>query len=274
MAMGADMAANLEKAVAGIRAAAQRGAEIVALPELFRSPYFCVQHECPVDYTDEIPGPVTDTLCSLSRTLGIVIVGGSIFERTSPSAARYNTALVFDTDGSIAGSYRKSHIPHDEAFFEKDYFAPGDTGFKVFKTAKGAISVLICFDQWFPEAARACALDGAEIIFYPTAIGNVDGLGQPEGNWHDAWETVQRGHAIANNVVVAAINRVGTEGTSHFWGGSFICDAFGTVLSRGGVGEEVIVSSIDKSHAPLVREGWGFIRNRRPELYTPLTKRI
>jgi agmatine deiminase len=180
---------------------------------------------------------------------------------------------VFRKDGTLLGHYRKTHIPHDEGFFEQNYFTPGDSGFVVFDTGIAKIGVLICYDQWFPEAARAMALAGAEVIFYPTAIGAVEGLPQSEGDWQTSWEAVQRGHAIANNVAVAAINRVGTEGRSMFWGGSFLYDAFGKLIAHGGNGEEIVVGTVDLELNSIVREGWGFFRNRRPEAYGALTSR-
>ena len=187
---------------------------------------------------------------------------GSFYE-----GGQYNTAAVFDVDGSLCGTYRKSHIPQDPGFYEQEYFKPGDTGFRVFETAKLRLSVLICFDQWFPEAARCASLQGAELLVYPTAIGNVDGCGQPTGHWQEAWEISQRAHAIANSVPVAVANRVGSEEESRFWGGSFICDAFGKILSKGGVADEIVMATIDRNHGPIVSEEWGFLRNRRPDLY-------
>jgi agmatine deiminase len=267
MSMVNDMELNLTKAINGIEKLAEMGAEIVALPELFRTPYFCNQETCNYDYEEAISGDTINTLALLAKNLGIVLVAGSIYEKGG-----YNTSVVIDTTGEILGNYRKSHIPNDEGFFEKNYFTEGNTGVKVFNTTKGKISVLICFDQWFPEVARIAALKGAEIIFYPTAIGNVNQMIQTDGNWLEAWETVQRGHAIANSVVVAVINRVGTEGDSIFWGSSFICDAFGKVLTRGGVAEELILSEVDLNHGNIVGDSWGFFRCRRPETYKDISK--
>lgn len=271
-AFEAEPASNLTRAIGWIRKAAAAKADIVCLPELFRSPYFCNQKECPRDYTEPVPGEVVPALQKVAAELGIAIVGGSIFERAE--GQNFNTACVIDKKGSLAGLYRKSHIPHDPAFYERFYFAEGNTGFQVFDLGFAKVSVLICYDQWFPEAARSAALLGAEIIFYPTAIGTLESFGQPEGSWQDAWETVQRGHAIANNLVVAPVNRVGVEGESHFWGGSFICDAFGKIISKGGSGEELVVADVDLGHSRFVRDGWRFFESRRPEIYSEITAKI
>lgn len=265
MSMTAEPEANIAKALSGVRDAASKGANIVCLPELFASPYFCVVERADRDYTMTLPGSIGARLSEAARENGVVLVAGSLHEKSD--GVKFNTALVYDSDGSDLGKYRKVHIPHDPGFFEKYYFEPGDLGFRVFETKLCKVAVLICFDQWFPEAARAVALQGADIIFYPTAIATVDGLDQVEGNWQDAWETVQRGHAIANNVVVAPVNRVGKEGPSTFWGGSFICNAFGGMVAKGGSAEEIVIGEVDLDHSTHVREGWGFFRNRRPEVY-------
>lgn len=265
MAMSAEREQNFIKACALTRRAAEEGADIVVLSELFQTPYFCVEPTSAVDYREDQDSDAMTRLSALAKELKIVLVAGSIYDKN-----RYNAAIVFDTDGSVCGTYQKSHIPQDPGFHEKEYFEPGSTGFLVFNTSKIRLSVLICFDQWFPEAARVAALKGAELLIYPTAIGNVDQCGQPEGNWHDAWETIQRSHAIANCVPVAVANRVGTEGSSHFWGGSFVCDAFGKILTKGGTGEEIVTATIDLSHGPMVEREWGFRRNRRPDLYADI----
>jgi len=273
MSMSSDADDNLGKAVSMAERAAAQGAEIICLPELFTTPYFPVRED-PEGLMDRsgllntIPGKVTEELGELARRTGAVVVGGSIFEASE--SANYNTATVHDKDGRFLGMYRKTHIPHDEGFYEKHYFAPGDTGFQVFRTSVGRISALICYDQWFPEAARSVALMGAELVFYPTAIGTVKGIEQAEGDWQQAWENVMRGHAIANAMPVCAVNRVGTEGDTEFFGGSFVCDAFGRTLARGGNGEEVVIADIDMDHGPKVREGWRFFHNRRPECYGQL----
>ncbi len=269
MAMQDEPELNRRRAAELVRSAALAGAEIVCLPELFTSPYFCNVENYPRDYAESIPGETSAFLAHIAKEHGIVLVGGSYYERSGTH--RFNTALVFDRNGENLGSYRKTHIPHDPAFFEQTYFEPGDTGFKVFDTSKGKIGVLICYDQWFPEAARSNALLGADIVFYPTAIGTLDGVPESEGNWQEAWENVQRGHAIANGMVVAAVNRVGVEGQSRFWGGSFVCDAFGKTLIRGNNEEGVFIATVDLDHGQRVKEGWRFFYNRRPNTYHQLT---
>jgi agmatine deiminase len=182
---------------------------------------------------------------------------------------------VIDEDGRLLDTYRKTHIPHDPLFYEQDYFQSGGSGYRLYRTRHAVFSVLICYDQWFPEAARGCVLLGAEIIFYPTAIGWIKGEHPAEGDWHDAWETVQRSHAIANGVHVASVNRAGHEGRLHFWGSSFVCDAFGKVLDRAsGEKGEVLVATLDLNQNMTVREGWGFLKNRRPDTYASLTEAL
>ncbi len=276
MAMSSDITDNLEKAVRMSEDAASQGADIICLPELFTTPYF-PREEDPEGkrergkFLSTIPGLVTETLSELAKRTGAVVIGGSIYEATEDGL--FNTATVFEKDGRMLGRYRKTHIPHDECFYEQDYFTPGDTGFQVFETSRCKVSALICYDQWFPEAARCSALLGAEIIFYPTAIGIVHGIGQAEGDWQQAWENVMRGHAIANAVPVCAVNRVGIEGESEFYGSSFVCDAFGKTLARAGKGEEVLVAEVDMDHGKRVREGWRFFHNRRPECYGALVRK-
>ncbi len=262
MAMSEDMDANLSNALKYVSQLASMGAEVIILPELFRSPYFCVTEKCTANYSDSLDGIVFESFSKLAKEKRVVIVAGSIYED-----GKYNTSMVFDTDGSLVGYYRKSHIPNDPGFYERSYFTPGDTGFKVFSTSKIKLSVLICFDQWFPEAARVAALNGAELLVYPTAIGNVDGVGQPEGNWRDAWETIQRAHGIANCIPVVSVNRVGAEGASHFWGNSFVSDAFGQVTVRAGHGVELLLATIDLDHGPMVQREWMFNVSRRTDLY-------
>lgn len=270
MVMTADPDENRARAAQLIRSAAKKGAEIVCLPELFTGPYFCaVESDPEADrYLEPVPGQSTSVLSEAARENRVIVVGGSVYE--SSDRGRYNTAVMFDETGRNLGSYRKTHIPHDECFYEQGYFAPGDSGFKVFETARGKIAVLICYDQWFPEAARAVALAGADIVFYPTAIGNADHLQEEEGSWQEAWENVQRGHAIANGMVVAGVNRAGREGPLEFWGGSFICDAFGRTVARAGKDEEIVVGTVDLDHGTWVKEGWRFFYNRRPECYATL----
>ena len=265
-AMSADPDDNLERAVALIRDAASRRADIVALPELFRSPYFCVEERCQRDYSEDPSGTVAKVLCAEAKRLNVAIVAGSIYER-SAEGRKFNTAFVVNRGGELLGTYRKVHIPHDPAFFEKNYFEPGDQGFKVFDLGFAKVGVLICYDQWFPEAARSLALAGADIIFYPTAIARVAQLPAVEGDWQHAWQSVQVGHAVANNVVVCAINRVGTEGSSSFWGGSFICNAFGQILARGTETAGLVHAEVDLAHSRYTREGWRFFGSRRPDQY-------
>jgi agmatine deiminase len=272
--MESSAAKNREKAAQMVKDAASRGAEIICLPELFTSPYFCNIEDAGFGYAEELPADIEKSatgkaLSEMAREAKAVLVGGSVHEKAANGY--YNTSCVFDAEGKLLGRYRKTHIPHDPGFFEQHYFSPGDTGFQVFDTPKAEISALICYDQWYPEAARSVALLGADIVFYPTAIGNVKGMPQREGNWQEAWENVQRGHAIANCMIVAAVNRVGTEGDSEFWGGSFVCDAFGKTLVRGGRNEEVIICEVDLDHSTLVKEGWRFFYNRRPEAYRGLS---
>lgn len=266
--MSAKKSDNLSHAVEKISEAAKSGANIVCLPELFTTPYFPQREKMDATaYAEKIPGETTNALSQAAKENGVGVVGGSIFEKQGDNF--YNTSTIFDENGKLQAKYRKIHVPHDENFFEQNYFTAG-SDYVVAKTSFGKISPLICFDQWFPEAARECALAGAQIIFYPTAIGTVKGVAQAEGNWHHAWETVQRGHAIANSVVVCAANRVGTEGKITFWGGSFICDAFGKVLARGGSNEEIVMAKIDFSHGKDIREGWKFFENRKPQTYAKI----
>ena len=272
MAMHEGLDANLEKALGLIDSAAMKGANIVCLPELFASPYFPQIEKADAErFADEIPGRSTDALSDSAKENKVVIVGGSIFE--NDGGKFYNTTPVFDDKGNILGKYRKMHIPHDPNFFEQSYFRPGDLGFQVFETRYGKLGTLICYDQWFPEAARINALMGADIIFYPTAIGTVDGVDQEEGNWQNAWMGVQAGHAISNGVAVAAVNRVGREGSMKFWGGSFVSSQFGTILAKGSDKEEIIIAEVDLSLGEKVKDGWGFFRNRRPETYKKLVQR-
>ncbi|RXE57205.1 peptidyl-arginine deiminase [Methanoculleus taiwanensis] len=263
---------NLARTLEMVRTAVRRGARIVCLQELFRTTYFPQAEDAdPGRYAETIPGATTDALSALARELGVVIIV-PLYERTG-EGEYYNAAVVIDADGSLLPAYRKVHIPYDPLFYEKTYFRPGD-GYRVYETRYARIAVLICYDQWFPEAARTVALQGADIIFYPTAIGWIAGEEDPaEGDWHDAWETIQRSHAIANSVHVAAVNRVGIEGALRFWGSSFVCDSFGTVIARAGnADEEVLVATVDLAQNAAVREGWGFFRNRRPDTYGSLVR--
>ncbi|MDA4116728.1 MAG: acyltransferase [Thaumarchaeota archaeon] len=267
MAMNDDRGANISKAVAKVDEAARKGASIICLPELFTSRYFPQGRDAKVD-AESIPGPTTKVLSERARELKVSIVGGSICEK-GQDGRFYNTSVVFGPSGKILGKYRKVQIPQDESFFEKDYFS-GGKAYRVFKTPLAKLGVLICFDQWYPEPARIDRLMGAQILFYPTAIGRVDGIEETEGDWEQAWEAVQRGHAISNSMVVAAVNRVGKEGRMSFWGGSFVCDQFGKILAKAGDTEAVIVATCDLELGKQVEEGWGFLRNRKPATYRKL----
>jgi len=268
MAMADDREANISKALTMVGDASRRGASIVCLPELFACRYFPQEKEAKVD-PEPIPGPTTRRLSEAARESKVALVGGSLYERARDGRL-YNTSVVFDERGRMLGKYRKVQIPEDESFYEKDYFSSG-RDYPVFKARPANLGVLICFDQWYPEPARVEKLRGAEVIFYPTAIGRVDGIEEAEGDWHDAWEAVQRGHAIANSVVVAAVNRVGREGRMSFWGGSFVCDQFGKVLARADDSEQVLLATCDLELGRRVEEGWGFMRNRRPETYRKIS---
>jgi agmatine deiminase len=272
MSMSENVASNLDKACSMIREAVDGGAQIVCLPELFRTPYFANCEKADRDWRDDPHGVVEERLSEIASEQGIVVVGGSIYEKIEGQSLGFNTTFVYGPDGKLIGKYRKTHIPHDAGFFEKNYFLSGDTGYKVFTTPFGRIAVLICFDQWFPEAARAVALEGADIVFYPTAIGNIRCNSNREGNWQESWEIVQRGHAIANHLVVATVNRVGGEGDSFFWGGSFITDQWGKVLCRGGVAEQVLVAKVDLGLKEFLYDGWRFFQNRQPSSYNIITR--
>jgi agmatine deiminase len=265
MAMSPDPRKNLKSAELNVREAAANGARIICLPELFHTVYFPRQiRSDPKRLSDTIPGKATALFSRIAKELGVVVIV-PIFERAA-DCRFYNTAVVIDDEGRLHAPYHKVHIPQDPGFFEKGYFYPGD-GFTVYDTRFGRIGVLICYDQWFPEAARSVALQGADIIFYPTAIGQPKGDLPVEGTWQESWEIIQRSHAIANSVHVAAVNRTGTEGDIEFFGGSFICDAFGNVLARAGSSEEIVISPVDFTMNGRVRDSWGFFRNRRPDTY-------
>ena len=268
-------AANLAYTIEKIRKAAAGGAQIICTQELFTSPYFCRTQDAEYfDLAEPIPGPTTDSLARVARELEVVIIG-SLFERRA-SGVYHNTAAVIDADGSYLGKYRKMHIPQDPGFEEKFYFTPGDLGYKVWDTRFGKISVLICWDQWYPEAARLAALAGAEILFYPTAIGwlaeEKAELGVAQ---HTAWETVQRGHAVANGCYVAAVNRTGTEADTEFWGQSFVSNFYGQVLERAPVDAEALVlADCDLKALENMRRNWPFFRDRRIDSFDGLTRRM
>jgi N-carbamoylputrescine amidase len=277
MTCSADGKANLEKAVAGIREAAAKGANIVCLQELFTSLYFCdVEDYENFKLAEPIPGPTTDALSHIAKDAGVVIIA-SLFEKRT-QGIYHNTTAVIDADGSYLGMYRKMHIPDDPAYFEKFYFTPGDLGYKVFKTKFANIGVLICWDQWYPEAARITALMGAEILFYPTAIGwatSQDAATNEEQ--YNAWQTIQRSHAVANGVHVVSVNRVGFEqdGAMKFWGGSFVSNPFGSLLAKAShEQEEVMVVPVDLSKTDSYRTHWPFMRDRRIDSYADIVKRF
>lgn len=273
MSCSEDPKANLAKAVAKVEEAARKGAQIVCLQELFRSRYFCQEEDAEnFDLAEPVPGPTTEALGRLAKKHGVVIVAG-LFERRAPGLY-HNTAVVFDADGRLAGKYRKMHIPEDPRFYEKFYFAPGDLGFQAVPTRYANVGLLVCWDQWYPEAARLTALQGAQILFYPTAIGTWVGELGHKGAQHEAWEMVQRGHAVANGVFVAAPNRVGKEGELDFWGQSFVANPFGEVLGRAGADrEEILVVDCDLGDIERFRRGWPFLRDRRIDAYGGLTQR-
>jgi agmatine deiminase len=264
---------NLKRTVEMVKEAAGLGAKIVCLPELYRTRYFPQWDQKDASSLAEtIPGMSTETFSALAKENDIVIIV-PVFEKDE--TRYYNSVAVIDSDGSLLDTYRKMHIPHDPLFYEKSYFSPGEE-LQIYSTRCAKFAVLICYDQWFPEAARLAALRGAQIVFYPTAIGWIKDVGSPsEGDWHDAWETVQRGHAIANSVCIAAANRVGQEDDLVFWGSSFICDSFGKVLARASDREEeILVVELDLAQNEAVREDWGFFRNRRPDVYWPLIEMV
>ena len=282
MRCSTDPRENLERAVARVREAAKAGAQVVCLPELFRSQYFCqTEDHANFELAEPIPGPSTEALGRVAREERVVVIG-SLFERRA-AGIYHNTAVLFDADGSTRGLYRKMHIPDDPAFYEKFYFTPGDLGFRAFDTAAGRIGTLVCWDQWYPEGARLTALAGADVLFYPTAIG-----------WHPAekaefgaaqaaaWQTAQRAHAIANGVYVVAVNRVGLEKPAgstgdgiEFWGGSFVADPFGVVVKEAGrTEEEIVIVTCDRRHQETVRQHWPFLRDRRIDAYGDITRRF
>jgi N-carbamoylputrescine amidase len=277
---------NLQHAIDRVREAARSGAHIICLPELFQTQYFCQREDTSLfDLAEPIPGPTTQKLSDLARELRIVLIA-SLFEKRA-RGVYHNTAALFDTDGVLRGLYRKMHIPDDPLYYEKYYFTPGDLGFKAFDTDVGRVGTLVCWDQWYPEGARLTALQGAHVLFYPTAIGwhpaekAEFGVAQ-----HDAWRTIQRAHAIANGVYVAVVNRVGFEHGDirgnradgpglEFWGGSFFCDPFGRVLAEGSKDkEENLIAEVDLRLLEETRRNWPFLRDRRIESYAPITNRL
>lgn len=266
---------NVDKTIEKIRLAAGQGAQIICSQELFSTIYFCDKENYKnFSLAESIPGPTTELLSELCRELNIVLIA-SLFERRA-EGLYHNTAAIIDSDGKLLGIYRKQHIPDDPGYYEKFYFAPGDEGFKIFHTRYAKIGVLICWDQWYPEAARITAMKGAEIIFYPTAIGWPEGqdikINKKE---YDAWQTIQRSHAIANGVHVVAVNRVGNEADNIFWGGSFISDPFGEILHQSAHDKEDIhIQDIDLNLTEFYRSHWPFFRDRRIDEYKAITKRF
>lgn len=277
MSCTADKTGNMQKAIAGIRKAAKDGAQIVCLQELFTSLYFCdVENYENFKLAESIPGESTETLLSVAKELNVVIIA-SLFEKRT-QGIYHNTTAVLDADGSYLGKYRKMHIPDDPAFYEKFYFTPGDLGYKVFKTKFATFGVLICWDQWYPEAARITALMGAEILFYPTAIGWATAQIEDVNNeQYNGWQTIQRGHAVANGVHVVSVNRTGFEqnGAMKFWGGSFVSNPFGRILYQAShENEETTVVELDLEKTDFYRTHWPFLRDRRIDSYQPITQRF
>jgi len=277
---GDEREANIAASVAGVRKAAQQGARLVVLQELHAGRYFCQMENTDFfDRAEPIPGPSTEVFSALARELGVVIVT-SLFERRA-AGLYHNTAVVFEADGSIAGKYRKMHIPDDPAFYEKFYFTPGDLGFEPIRTSVGTLGVLVCWDQWYPEAARLMALAGAEILIYPTAIGwDPRDEDAEKSRQLEAWVTVQRGHAVANGVPVIAVNRVGFEPDPsdvgpglQFWGSSFVAGPQGEFLARGGAEEELLLVELDMGRSEDVRRIWPFLRDRRIDAYQDILRR-
>ena len=277
---------NLERAVAHVREAARRGAQVICLPELFLTQYFCQREDTSLfDLAESIPGPSTARFCALARELKVAIEV-SLFERRAPGLY-HNTAVVIGSDGEIRGIYRKMHIPDDPLYYEKYYFTPGDLGFKSFELEEGSVGTLVCWDQWYPEGARLTALQGANVIFYPTAIGWHPA---EKAEWgaaqYDAWFTMQRAHAIANGVFVGAVNRVGHETGNvggnevkgaglDFWGGSFLADPFGRIIALASHDkEEILVGTVDVKLQEEIRRNWPFLRDRRIDAYGPITQRF
>lgn len=261
-----DIISNMQNTISKVREAANKGAKIVCLQELYRTKYFPTdEKKDATKLAEPIPGPTTDALSDLAKQLHITIIA-PIFE--ADGGKHYNTAVVIGSDGKIMGTYRKMHIPHDPFFYEKSYFDVGNSGYRIFRTPDVTFGVLICYDQWFPEAARTLALQGADLIFYPSAIGYLEGDSLSQEDWHNSWENIQRSHAIANGIHVASINRVGTEGNIKFWGASFVCDAFGRLIKKASEqDEEVLVVQLDISQNKRIQDGWGFLRNRLPATY-------
>jgi N-carbamoylputrescine amidase len=277
---------NMDSAVTHIREAAKRGAQVICLPELFQTQYFCQREDLNLfDLAEPIPGPASERLGAVARELKVAIVA-SLFEKRA-AGVYHNTAAILDADGALRGKYRKMHIPDDPLYYEKYYFTPGDLGYQAFDLEAGRVGTLVCWDQWYPEGARLTALKGANVLFYPTAIGWHPAEKAEFGKaQHDAWRTIQRAHAIANGVYVGVVNRVGTENGDvrgnaavgpglEFWGGSFLCDPFGVVIAEAShEKEEILIGEVDLARIEDVRRNWPFLRDRRIDTYAPITSRL
>lgn len=279
MSCSQDTQDNLDKACERVKEAAKGGAQVICLPELFRSQYFCQKEDAAIfDLAESIPGPSTEALGNIARENNVTVLA-SLFERRM-AGVYHNTLVVIGKDGAIVGMYRKMHIPDDPLYYEKYYFTPGDLGFRAFDIAEGKVGTLVCWDQWYPEAARITALQGANVLFYPTAIGWHPAEKEEFGpRQHDAWRTIQRSHAIANGVYVAAVNRVGHEGPKdgglQFWGGSFIADPFGAIIAEASQDkEEILYADCDPGLQEEIRRNWPFLRDRRIDAYAPISKRL
>jgi N-carbamoylputrescine amidase len=286
MSAAPDPERNLQHALDQVRRAAGSGAQIVCLPELFQTQYFCQREDASLfDLAEPIPGPASSKLAAMAKELRIVLIG-SLFEKRA-AGVYHNTAAVFDANGELRGLYRKMHIPDDPLYYEKYYFTPGDLGFRAFDTEVGRVGALVCWDQWYPEGARLTALQGAHVLFYPTAIGWHPAEKKEFGDaQHDAWRTIQRAHAIANGVYVAVVNRVGFETGDvrgraasgaglEFWGGSFLCDPFGRVVAEASHDkEEILIGEVDLRALEDVRRNWPFLRDRRIDSYAAITSRL
>jgi N-carbamoylputrescine amidase len=271
MSCSPDAESNLQSAINSIRNASKQGAQIICLPELFLTPYFCQTEDAKnFSFAESLPSPTSETLSKLANELEVVLIVPLFEKRTQ--GIYHNTALVIDADGSVAGTYRKMHIPDDPCFFEKYYFTPGDYGFKSFPTRYGRIGVLICWDQWFPEAARLTALSGAQFIFYPTAIGYQDEDAQESKQQIAAWETIQKSHAISNGVFLGSANRVGREKSLTFWGRSFICNPFGSVIGQADNEPQLVLAKCSLQEIETVRQNWPFLRDRRVDAYQDISK--
>ena len=271
MACSPEADKNLTSAIESICAAAKKGAQIICLPELFLTQYFCQTEDTQnFSLAEPLPGPTSETLSKLAKELKIVLVVPLFEKRTQ--GIYHNTAIVIDADGSVAGTYRKMHIPDDPCFFEKFYFTPGDTGFKCFPTRYGRGGVLICWDQWFPEAARLTSLSGAQFLFYPTAIGYQDEDAKESIQQITAWETIQKSHAISNGVFLGSVNRVARENALTFWGRSFICNPFGKVIGQAENEPQTVIAQCSLPEIESVRQNWPFLRDRRVDAYHGLSK--